>query len=183
MKKVLLLITISVLCMIAGSTAFAQIEQLSKLDIKAIQKMQFIETGTSVMMKNVFVFVNKGLTDVKLRNAEFEVSLKTDDKEFYIGKGKFDELVFQAAEQKEDSIVPYEFKPELEIKIGPKNDETTQKLMTLFNIIGNPDVSFTLLLKGTSEVGLKGEKGWLYQTGFAVEFEFKPKYQRTVLFE
>jgi hypothetical protein len=184
MKRYLLTaVTIAVGMMIVGN-ASAQMDKIAKLDIKAIKKMQFVEKGKDLVAQNVLVFSNAGDSDVKLRNAEFKVSLKSADKVVPMGVGKLAELVLPAAKKGEgDALTPSELVQEMEIKVGPKDDETIQKLITMFNIIGDPGTTFTLVLEGTSEVGAKSEKGWIYQKGITVELEFQPSIQREVLFK
>jgi hypothetical protein len=170
--------------MLIAGNASAQMDNIAKLDIKAIKKMEFVEKGKDLVVKNTLVFANAGATEVKLRNAEFKVSLKSADKVIPMGIGKIDELVFPAATKGEgDALTPSELVKELEIKVGPKDDETIQKLISMFNLIGDPATAFTLMLEGTSEVGAKGEKGWIYQKGITVELEFQPSIQREVLFK
>jgi hypothetical protein len=159
-------------------------DQIGKLDIKTIKKMEFSEKGKDLVAKNVLVFANAGASEVKLRNAEFKVSLKSAGKVIPMGVSRIDELVFPAAAKGQDgALAPSELVKEMEIKVGPKDDETVAKLIAMFNVIGDPATTFTLMLEGTSEVGTKSEKGWIYQKGITVELEFQPSIQREVLFK
>lgn len=184
MKRCVLTAMILAVGTLIVGNASAQMDQIGKLDIKAIKKMEFAEKGKDLVAKNVLVFANAGPSEVKLRNAEFKVSLKSADKVIPMGVGKIAELVFPAATKGEgDALTPSELVQEMEIKVGPKDDETIAKLIAMFNVIGDPGTAFTLMLEGTSEVGAKSEKGWIYQKGITVELEFQPSIQREVLFK
>jgi len=158
--------------------AFAQMDKIANLDIKAIQKLQFEEKGKDLIARNVLVFSNAGDSEVKLRNATFKVSLKSGDKTIPMGEGLVEELVLPAGTAEE----PAELTKEMVLTVGPKNDETVSRLIALFNVIGDPTSKFTMILEGTSEVGFKGARGWIYQKGITVELEFQPSIQREVLF-
>jgi len=165
--------------LVVAQGAFAQMEKIGDIDIKAIKKMQFVEQGTNLMAKNVIVFSNCGDSEVKLRNCDYKVSLKTDGGTIKMGKGTFEELVLPAG----TADAPSETTEEALLTVGPMNTETIQRLIALFNVIGDPAKKFTMVLEGTSEVGLKGKRGWIYQKGITVELEFQPSIQREVLFE
>ena len=60
--------------------------------------------------------------------------------------------------------------------------ETMQRVIGMFNVIGNPMANFSMLLNGEGEVGVKAKKGWIYQSGITVEWVFTPKVQKEVLF-
>ena len=165
-------------CVLTNS-AFAQMDKIANLDIKAIQKLQFEEQGKDLVAKNVLVFANAGDSEIKLRNANFKVSLKSGSKTIPMGEGLVEELVFPAGTAEE----PAEPTKEMVLTVGPKNDETVSRLISLFNVIGDPASKFTMVLEGTSEVGFKAERGWIYQKGITVELEFQPSIQREVLFK
>jgi len=179
--------TVRVLAIAIGlaivGNATAQMAQMDKLDIKAVKKMEFVEKGSDLFAKNTLLFSNSGDAEVKLRNGEFKVSLKSGDKIIPMGVSKIAEMVFPAATKDGDTVRPAELSMEMEMKVGPRNEETTQKLIAMFNVIGDPGSQFTLVLEGTSEVGAKTGKGWVYQKGITVEFEFQPSIQREVLFK
>jgi len=175
--------------------AFAQMDKVAKLDITAIKTMRFEERGADLMAKTGLVFSNAADSEIKLRNGEFRISVKSVDraaadrnappKTTPIGTGKLEELVFPAASRVEGGASkPGQLLKEMEIKVGPRDDKTTmQRLIALFNIVGDPASTFTLILEGTCEVGIKAEKGWIYQSGITVELEFQPSIQREVLFK
>ena len=86
-----------------------------------------------------------------------------------MGEGFVAELLFPAGTAEE----PGEITKEMVLKVGPKDEETIQRLISLFNVIGDRACMFTMMLEGTSEVGFKAERGWIYQKGITVELEFE----------
>lgn len=157
----------------------AQMDVVASMDIKAIKSMRFEDAGNKLVCKSGIVFVNSSEKEAKLRNAEFQTSFKSADGEIFLGTGKLAELVLPAGK----ADAPAELEQEMTIEVGPKNDDTYGRLIAIFNLIGDPAANFTLLLNGTSEVGAKTEKGWIYQKGIGVELEFTPSIQREVLFK
>lgn len=179
MKRLATIAVALIAVCVLASSAFAQMDKIANLDIKAIQKLQFEEKDKDLIAKNVVVFANGGDSEVKLRNATFKVSLKSGGKTIPMGEGPIEELVFPAGTEEG----PAELTKEMVLKVGPKNEETIQRLISLFNVIGDPASKFTMVLEGTSEVGFKAERGWIYQKGITVELEFQPSIQREVLFK
>jgi hypothetical protein len=55
-------------------------------------------------------------------------------------------------------------------------------MLTLSNLMGDPAYRFTMALKGSSEVGMQVEKGWISQPGMLADLKFVPEIQREVLF-
>ena len=178
MKRIATVVIALVGVMVLTQGALAQMDKIANLDIKAIKKLQFEEKGKDLVAKNVLVFSNAGDSEVKLRNAKFKVSLKTKAGTIPMGEGLVDELLLPAGTAEE----PAELTKEMVLKVGPKDEETIQRLISLFNVIGDPATSFTMVLEGTSEVGFKAARGWIYQKGITVELEFQPSIQREVLF-
>jgi len=177
MKRfVVAVVSLVVGTMIVGE-AFAQAEAIGKLDIKAIKKMQFVEKGKDLYANNVIVFVNAGNTEARLRNAKFDVSLRSGDELIPMGSGTIADLTLPAASKVEgsDELAPSELVKEMPVLVGPKNDATIERLLRLFNVFGDPSVEFALVLVGECELGVPmGDKGWVYQKGIGVELEFKP---------
>ena len=68
---------------------------------------------------------------------------------------------------------------------GPNTESTFLRLMRIMNLIGDPNSRFKMLVNGTSEMGLKLPRGWVFEPGrkFEVDFEFTPAYERKVLFK
>lgn len=183
MKKMWLPLTTGILaCMVftllVGQVS-AQMNEIAQMNIKAIKKMNFVDGGKNINLTNTIVFANAATTEIKLRNPEFKISLKSDVGSILIGTGTVPEILFPAAtaEQPEAEVTQ-----EITVTVGPKDEDTIMRLITLFNALGDPEAEFTLLLEGTTEVGVKNDKGWVYQKGISVEFEFEPSIQREVLF-
>ena len=70
------------------------------------------------------------------------------------------------------------------VDLGLVSDPTNAKLVQLFNAVSDPTNSVSLLLHGTSELGLKLPNGWIYEGNkrYEVDLTFVPTIQRNVLF-
>ena len=173
MKTLAKVLSVGLMAILLVQGAYAQVESVGKLDIKAIKKMQFTEQGKDLIADTVLVFVNNGDKETRLRTATFNVSVKSGDQVTPMGVGTIAELTFPAG----TADAPGELVKEMPIKVGPKNDETIQRLLALFNVFGDPSIKFSLLLAGDCEVGVPvGDKGWAYQK-VSLEMEFEPTFQ------
>lgn len=183
MKKYLVaVLTLTIVVAFSGLSA-AQIEQVNKLDIQAIKKMQIYERNNMWYAVTTMIFVNAAETEIKLRNAEFNASLDSDYGIIKLGKTYLKEMNMAPAMVEDGKMVPAEIPKEIVVEVGPDCPDTTIRLIKLFNVMGDPAVNFKMLLKGTSEVGLRGKRGWIYQKGISVDFTFNPTIQREVLFD
>ncbi|MBN1550428.1 hypothetical protein JW979_03115 [bacterium] len=185
MKRNVTLFGMVVMLLVTMNVVFAQVEQVTQLDVTKVKKMQFEERDGNLFIKSHLLFVNGSDKDVKLRNFTMDIALKIS------------EVPKEGEEQKEPTVLPLgattivesvipaavgdqkgELLQEIAIDLGPKNDDTNAKVFTLFNVIGDPQRYFTMTLNGSGEVGIKHDKGWVYQKGISVEFEFKPSIQQ-----
>mgnify|MGYP000995745499 CR=1 FL=1 len=170
--------------LLAGVSVAAQQEAVNALDVKAIKSMQLQEKSGKYIAEVGVIFVNKSDKESKMRKATFDVAFKSGDVSIPFGKANLDELVLPAGEKAEDgTVTSAEKEVTLTVTVGPKDSETFSRLVGLFNIIGNPESELTMQLNGQGELGMKVDKGWVYQQNMAVELEFVPTIAREVLFK
>jgi hypothetical protein len=191
-SAVLLLLALSAF----SGSVFAQANLAAKLDVKSIKSIQFAVRGNTLYADTIMIVTNSAENELKLRKINFTVQMKSGDLQIPMGTAETSKI-FQLVEDKEGKIIrkpdeilfgvgstqkPVEVVLELQVKVGSKNLETMQRLIGMFNVIGNPMANFSMLLNGEGEVGVKAKKGWIYQSGISVEWVFTPKVQKEVLF-
>jgi len=80
-------------------------------------------------------------------------------------------------------VQPSTFDTNLDLLVGHNEDsETSERLIQIMNIFGDPSNIYTLTLVGDGEVGVKLANGWVSQK-VKVEYGFNPTIQREVLLE
>jgi len=169
----------------AATLTAADTETMGKIDMVSLNKVQVIETETAYLLEVAITFQNKNPDAVKLRNGSFrgtiETKAKKDDVTIDIGDATMDELEIPGAANRKSTGSAVK---EVTIMLGPKDSETTAKMVRLWNVLGDPSAPMTLVLKGTAEVGVKLPKGWVFEQGksYELELRFVPTVQRRVLF-
>ncbi len=161
--------------------SLAQGPDLAALDIGAIKSLQVSEDDSGYYSNVEVLIQNKGNKPLKLKNTNFEVKFREDQKVLPLGIAEIDELIVPPSTEETSSSG--EIAVELNVKIGPKDNKTVERLLHLFNIVGNPSNSLIMVLEGTGEFGTKVENGWIYHTGMKAELEFVPTIQREILFK
>lgn len=183
MKKTKLTVIVAIFCAVFGSqNAVAQTgADLASLDIVAIKEIQVRAEQDGYYATVSVLFQNDSTNPIKLKNTIFEVSFRDDGKIIPFGESNLDEMVIP--EKAEGDAEGGQIERVLDLKIGPKNEETTLLLMKLFNLVGNPSNSLVMNLDGKGEVCNNVERGWICQSGISAELEFVPTIQREILFK
>jgi len=152
-----------------------------QLDIKAIKSINLVQTENKFRAFIVVQFSSSALIAMKFKNSNFLINFQDDiEADVFLGTTQPEEILFPASENGIASLVD----KKLEVFVGENNINTINRLMNLFNLIGNPDSEFAMILSGTTEVGTKTKRGWLYQGQVKIEdFVFYPTIQREVLFK
>jgi len=97
-----------------------------------------------------------------------------------LGTTQYEELVFPASEDGNEKLN----EEILDVYVGKNEADTITRLIKLFNLIANPDSEFEMILSGTTIVGTRARRGWIYQGSIEIEdFVFYPTIQREVLFK
>ncbi|HHB93263.1 MAG TPA: hypothetical protein ENK59_08650 [Thioploca sp.] len=151
------------------------------LDIKAIKSIHLIKLENKFRAFIVVQFSSSASITIKFKNSNFIINFQDDrGADVFLGKTQPEMILFPASENGIDSLI----EKKLEVFVGDDNLDTINRLMNLFNLIGNPDSEFAMILSGTTEVGTKTKRGWLYQGQVKIEdFIFYPTIQREVLFK
>ncbi len=67
------------------------------------------------------------------------------------------------------------------VEAGDKSQETLKRLFAVFNAVSNPAIVPTVFLTGTSDVGFRDRRGWIYENEFEIDFMFRPEVKRRFL--
>ena len=164
-----------------GTVYGFSMELVDKIDIKAIKSINFNKTETEFRADVVVQFSTVAKTAMKFRQADFIIIFKDDKgKDIYLGTTHSDEILFPSSKNGTEKLI----ETKLDVYVGKNNLKTLTRLIELFNLIGNPNSEFTMILSGTTEVGTKARRGWIYQGRVEIEdFTFHPTIQREVLFK
>jgi len=172
---------VSLYLFICFGTVYAiSLEMVDKLDIEAIKSINLIQAKDDFRAAVVVQFSNSAKASIKFRNADFVITFKNEGEKILLGTTKPKELIFPASRDGSPRL-----KEEvLDVYVGKNVVATIKRLIELFNLIGNPDSEFAMILTGVTEVGIKAKRGWLYQGEVEIEdFVFHPTIQREVLFK
>jgi len=168
--------------LLAAGACLAQGEYqkaLGNLTISAIKKMQVMRDPTACRMEVVAIVSNENAESMKLRNGSFEVSFHRPGGSITLGTAQIreQEVYGKNAPQQGTTVM------NLNVYVGPNNDESVNRLIAVFNIVGNPDARLEMIVKGLSEVGLQLPKGWVFARDLKAEVElrFTPAIQREIL--
>ncbi|WP_069472123.1 hypothetical protein [Candidatus Marithrix sp. Canyon 246] len=157
------------------------IDIVDKIDINAIKSISLKKTDDAFKANLIVKFSTTAKMELKFRNTNFKITFKDDnDKSIYFGSTKSE--LFILPPSKNGNLTFKEQK--LEVYIGKNDTKTMDRLIDLFNVIANPETDFEMIISGTTEVGTKAKRGWIYQGQVEIEnFTFYPTIQREVLFK
>jgi len=175
------LTTLTLYCLSLGATYALSIEMVDQLDIKAIKSINIIQNEDEFRAAVVVQFSTSAKSALKFRKANFVITLDDGKGQgILLGNTESEEMLFPASENGIETLK----EETLDVFVGKNEINTINRLIQLFNLIGNPDAEFTMRLSGTSEVGTKARRGWIYQGEVEIEeFTFHPTIQREVLFK
>jgi len=176
-----ILTTLALYCLNLGATYALSIETVDQLDIKAIKSISLIQHKDEFRAAVVVQFSTTAESALKFRKANFVITL--DDgkgQPILLGHTESEEMLFPASKDGIETLT----EETLNVFVGKNEIDTINRLIQLFNLIGNPDAEFTMRLSGTTEVGTRARRGWIYQGEIEIEeFTFHPTIQREVLFK
>lgn len=182
----------------------ANMETMSKLDLLAIKKVHIGQTNSEYYLEVELTFENRNADPVKLRNGSFATVLESKEKRqkpeaksdakpksseeeledirIDIGHAAIDQLEIPGAAGEKTAGTAGKL---ISIKLGPSQTSTTDKMVRLWNVLGDPSAPMTLVLTGTAEVGLKLPRGWVFEKdkAYDLELRFAPAVKRTVLMQ
>jgi hypothetical protein len=153
---------------------------LGNLDISAIKNMQMVKGSDGYFLKLTVILTNQNAEALRLRNGDFELT-------FDRAKGGLLDLGKTSVA---DTIVPGKKSAGpgtadmlLDVAVGPKNEQTVDRLTEMFNLIGDPVANLRMVVKGRSEVGLQLPRGWFFEQGKKLEVElvWTPEIKREIV--
>ena len=187
----------AVTLLVAASQTFAQadVKKLGRVKLVSIEAITVVITNKTYYLNVVIGFENKNSESLKLRNGVFRIDLegqtpgktnetttvKAEKVQLHVGGGGIRELEIPGARDDKPGIAT----ADITVAVGPKDDATLNKLIEIWNIVGNPETSMAMILKGKSELGVKMDPspGYVYLgTVIEIDFKFTPLIQRKVLF-
>ncbi len=164
-----------------GTVYALSLEIVDKIDIKAIKSINLNQTDEEFRAVVIVQFSTAAEVALKFRKANFVITFKNDKgTEIYLGTTQPETIFFPACENGTEKLI----EEELDVYVGKNDLDTISRLISMFNLIGNPNSGFAMILSGTTEIGSKARRGWLYQGRIEIEdFTFHPTIQREVLFK
>lgn len=164
-----------------GAVYALSIDIIDKVDIKAIKSISLIKNQDDFRAEVVVQLSSWAQVALKFKTADFVITFKDDKgQDIFLGTTQPEEIVFPQSEEGLETLTDQK----LEVFVGKNNIDTINRLIHLFNLIGNPNSEFTMVLSGTTEIGMKAKRGWIYQERIELEnFTFHPTIQREVLFK
>ncbi len=184
MKKVVKAsVIVAVLSFVLSTFAMAGMPSPGDVNIKEILAVKIKDNGTNYLMDVTVTFNNTGQVDLRFKDSRFAVKLKSKEvKTFYLGQGPVELLDIPKGSGEGAAST----KTTVTLDIGPMNSpETMKKLLTVFNIFGQPKEYEELQMNfaGTGHIGGRVDQGWVYQTGMVAELVFQPSITREVLMQ
>lgn len=154
---------------------------IDKVDIKAIKSISLIKNKDNFRADVVVQLSSWAKVALKFKAADFVITFKDEKgQDIFLGTTQPKEIIFPQSEEGFETLTDQK----LEVFVGKNNIDTINRLIHLFNLIGNPNSEFTMVLSGTTEIGMKAKRGWIYQERIELEnFTFHPTIQREVLFK
>ena len=165
-----------------GVNSYAlSLDIINHIDIKAIKSINLQKINDQFKAEVVVQFSTSAEAAVKFKQADFVITFTNGkDQEIHLGTTQPAEIIFPASESGNEELS----EKKLDVLVGEDNIETINRLVKLFNLIGNPNSEFAMKLTGSTEIGVKAKRGWIYQGRVQLEdFTFHPTIQREVLFK
>jgi len=183
--------TIGVALALAHHLALAQadVDKLGKVSLAAVNWLQVITTNDLYVAHVEITFQNHNTNALKLRHGNFQTRIGPESKPVEAGQASLPELEIPGAKIGKGRAAPPitagTVAKRIEVILGPKNDQTVEKIVRLLNVIGDTTRDVVMGLKGTTEVGIQVADGWVFKQGdaYEVELKFKPSIKREVLFK
>jgi hypothetical protein len=170
----------------------ASAAKLAKVRLISINKLQVEAEAGVYTLRLSITFQNNNARALKLRHGSFQTQAVAErqldaqsEREVAtldIGEGVLAELTLPGTRDRKTKGATT---AELTVTLGPKDDATVERMVSLWNLVGNAENQITLVCKGTVELGHELSKGWVFEPGriFEVQLRFEPKVQRRVLFQ
>lgn len=177
---------------LASAQAQVSTAKIGKMEIVSINKMIIETVGDEYFLHVGLTFQNRNPEAVKLRKGVFQTralgkrwgqtAKEAEVRTLEIGKGVLEELELPGTANKTAKGLTT---AEVVIDLGPKTEATVEKMISLWNLVGNAEEQLGLLFVGSAEIGQELANGWVFEQGKKIEVEltFEPKVQRRVLLQ
>lgn len=158
------------------------VEMIDNVDIRSINRMQVEPDGGDYVLNVSVTFENKNNVEIRMQDCAFTVALtdgKTGTPVAPLGSADPLDILLPSGAAGAPATQDVDFK----VRLGPMNSaQTVQKSIRAFNLIGNPKVAPLMITAGRAKVGVKAARGWISDVHNEIEFQFRPKIQRDILF-
>lgn len=180
-KKYGIIIFILVL-LIGGSISQAN-HPLDTIDIREIQNIRIYQEAGQYLAEINIVFYNDSGHNAGI-NGDLEISFShlSDDSQRILNTQKFGDAKVNIELSAEDTRAKGKSLPVI-VNIGPVGStETVTRLLSLFNMVGNPTGKIQMHVRGKGEFAQEVIRG-IAATSGRVDYTYTPKRQYEVLFE
>jgi hypothetical protein len=140
--------------------------KFANVSIVSVDRMSLSNSGVAFWVAVDITLKNANPESIKFRRADLEVSIKSAHPDAVVetvdlGPSHLLEIVIPGGSVTNPGTV----RVTANVLLGPATDGTVVKLVQLFNAIGDPGNNVSLLLHGSSEVGVSLPNGWVFKQG------------------
>ena len=147
-------------------------DTVSNIEITALRSLQIAQSNDLYYIQVIVELRNRNPYSIRLRNAELNLRIKRYLEEIPLGKAASVDLEMPGNTTTDLTLM---------VEAGDKSQETLKRLFAVFNAVSNPAVVPTVFLAGTSDVGFRDRRGWVYENKFEIDFMFRPEVKRRFL--
>jgi hypothetical protein len=165
---------------------------VGKMEIVSVNKMIIETVDDGYVLRVGLTFQNGNPEAYKLRQGVFTTKAiakhweqgteKPEVTSLEIGQGTLEQLELPGTA---DKTAKGKTTAEIVVRQGAKDPATTERIIALWNLVGNAENQISLSLVGSAQIGQEVSRGWVFEgnKAYDVELTFVPKLQRKVLFE
>jgi hypothetical protein len=167
--------------LLTNATAQDLSTKLGNVSIVSVDRMALTNNGSAYWVAVDLTFQNLNPDRLRLRDSDLDLSLNNVrpdgiTEQVDLGPSHLAEVVLPGSTNAPGTVTAT-----ANIQMGPTNDQTTAKLVQLFNAVGDHSNKVSLLLKGDSTLDLPLPWGWVEAKRLHVDLTFKPKLQPNVV--
>ena len=186
-------LAVSLLALTPRTTlAQSDIEKIGQIKMVSINKLQIVANNDEYLANITVTFINNSTNAIKLKDGRFDTSLASTNSQIDAGPAVLSELVIPAARPGAGggffghgtAATPGLVEQVISVDLGARNPETMEKIIKLVNLMGDTSADMNMNLKGTTQIGVQINDGWVFRgnDSYTVELKFVPTVKREVLF-
>lgn len=180
MRICYLMSVLLVMTLLYARRADAQLDVANSLDIKSIRRVQLNDNGTNVEARLTLCFVNSGLSDIRVRNADFTLSsLIGTTNRIVLGRAIIDDCLIPAR-QAGDTICAEQ---DLLLRIDKNAGDFLNRMGALLLAFCSGHTNFTTGVQGTCDIGMKSGSAWQFAKGLEIDMEYAPRLDWSAMLE